>query len=147
MLDPQPARDTPAGFAPSAQIGPDTSILRRRVATLTRTIDEREATIATLMQQLQRARGGPSRSPATARLCTDSSNDMQTPIRRVIEKVRLLRRNFDWVQSAAQGFDAEELRRIRLSMSGAIDEALDELDRIEAAIAAAERFSPPADAA
>ncbi len=72
---------------------------------------------------------------------------MQAPIRRVIEKVRLLRRNFDWMQSAAQGFAAEELRRIRLSMSGAIDGALDELDRIEAAIAAVERFSPPADAA
>lgn len=147
MFDPQPAHDTPAGFAPPTEIGRDTSILRRRVATLTRTIDEREATIADLVKQLHRARTDPLRSSSIAGCNVSGSHAMQAPIRRVVEKVRLLRRNFDWVQSAAQGFDPEELRRMRLTMSAAIDEALGELDRIEAVIRAVESFPPPADAA
>jgi hypothetical protein len=61
--------------------------------------------------------------------------------------MRVLRRSFDWLESAPEGFDPAELRRTRLAMSIAIDDALDELDRIEAVIRAVEHFSPPADAA
>jgi hypothetical protein len=147
MFDPQPAHDAPAGFASSVDFGRNTSILRRRVATLTRTVEERETTIASLVQQLDRARSDPSRPMAIARRNARAAHEVQAPIRRVVEKMRVLRRSFDWLESAPEGFDPAELRRTRLAMSIAIDEALDELDRIEAVIRAVELFSPPADAA
>ncbi|HEX4479547.1 MAG TPA: hypothetical protein VH082_01965 [Rudaea sp.] len=147
MFDPQPAHDASAGFASPVDFGRDTSILRRRVATLTRTVEERETTIASLVQQLDRARSDPSRPMAIARRNAGAAHEVQAPIRRVVERMRVLRRGFDWLESAPEGFDPAELRRTRLAMSIAIDDALDELDRIEAVIRAVEHFSPPADAA
>src|SRR3569833_3476003 len=67
MIDPQPAQDTEAAPVAPAQAPRDSSVLRQRVAALTRTIDDRDATIASLVSQLQRAKHDPASNDAVMR--------------------------------------------------------------------------------
>lgn len=128
----------------------DASILRRRVAALTRAVDDREATIASLVKQLHRARSDPARSASAGRLRAGAAHEMGVPIQRVIDNLRILQHGFDLIErtlATQEKSDDEELRRLRAAMPGAIERALDDLDRVTAVVRAMENFSPPTDIA
>jgi two-component system NtrC family sensor kinase len=67
MINRLSAPDAETGLGPALQAPRDSSILRQRVAALTRTVDERDATIANLVAQLQRAKHDPLSSEAVTR--------------------------------------------------------------------------------
>ena len=67
MINRQPAHDAESAPIPTGQVPRDSSVLRQRVAALTRTIDDRDATIASLVSQLQRARHDPMSGDAVTR--------------------------------------------------------------------------------
>jgi len=67
MMNRQPVQDAETGLDVPAPAPRDSSVLRQRVAALTRTIDDRDATIASLVGQLQRAKHDPMSSEVVTR--------------------------------------------------------------------------------
>jgi signal transduction histidine kinase len=145
MLNRQSACEALASLVLPGEGQGDTSILRRRVAALTRAVDDRQATIESLVRQLHRARSDPARSASAGSLRAGAAHEMGAPIQRAIHNVRILQRGFDLIERMLTGQDAagdEELHRSRAAMPGAIERALDDLDRVAAIVRAMENFSP-----
>jgi hypothetical protein len=143
MLSPSSAFDVPDGFAPPADTRRDTSFLRQRVAALTRTVDEREATIATLMRHLNRARNDPSHSAFASRLSAGAAQQMSAPLKRLADSVRSIRSGFDAIEKIDWRSDTRQRRPhlTRAAMPELLHHVLDDLDRIRAAVRARENFS------
>jgi len=133
MFTESSVHEPPAAFAGPGERRGDASSLRRRVVALMRTVDEREATIASLVRQLHRARNDPSRSASLGRLTAAAAHQMQAPIHRAIDNARSLRRSFERVEAAGSTVAA---------MPVTIDQLLDDLDRVAALVRAMENFSP-----
>jgi hypothetical protein len=87
MINPQLAPDSATEWAPPPIHAPrDSPILMQRVAALTRAVDERDATIARLVKQLERARHDPSSTSAVTRsraldcMFCEKRQDLETKI-------------------------------------------------------------------
>jgi hypothetical protein len=144
MLSQSSTSDAADGFSSPAEASRGTSILRQRVAALTRTVDEREATIASLMRQLHRAKNDPAHSASVGRLTAGVAHQVGAPIGRIVESIRSIRRSFDLIERASAGDQTgnEELHRMRAAMPRLIEGALDDLERVAALVRAMENFSP-----
>jgi signal transduction histidine kinase len=137
MLTQSSIQELPVAFPASSERHGDASSLRRRVVALMRTVDQREATIASLMRQLHRARNDPSRSASLGRLTAGAAREMQTPIHRAIEYVRLLRRSFERIDAIRPEHEGAAVAEL-----DCVDQLLDDLDRVAAIARAMENFSP-----
>jgi light-regulated signal transduction histidine kinase (bacteriophytochrome) len=142
MLAEQSIHETPSAFVASSERQGNASSLRGRVVALMRTVDEREATIASLVRQLHRARNDPARSASHSRLTASAAREMQAPIHRAVEYVRLLRRSFERIDAKAS-----EHVGAAISELDCVDQLLDDLDRVASIARAMENFSPPSDTA
>lgn len=129
--------ETSAPFETPGERRGNSASLRGRVVALMRTVDERDATIASLMRQLHRARNNPSRSATVGRVAAGAAHEMQAPVHRAIEYARFLQRSFERMEAKSPDPNGPVVAEL-----DCLHQLLDDLDRVSAIVRALENFSP-----